>query len=274
MFPGSARARPVISPHPAVLPTPALLITLVIARRVDTPQDTVEMAPKVLIIGVGQSQLACIFDAEVDIVLQERSTGLRRSCRTIWGPSQTSSFVSISELFSFISHHIRVQHMESKSREELFRDLSPGQKYGDVVAIFHEHLAQRIVGHPDAEMINALPPSCKWIAHKGAGYDQFDVAACKARGEEIFRPSVYLCANQSVSQESLFQIPLVQWTRPRRRPQSIFSSPPSATSPCLSNIYARAILLLRHTWSDILVISLALRLVFSAWVALVSVSWT
>jgi glyoxylate reductase len=38
-------------------------------------------------------------------------------------------------------------------------------------------------GPLNKEFFDALPDSCKWIAHKGAGYDNVDVQAAKAKGE-------------------------------------------------------------------------------------------
>jgi hypothetical protein len=72
--------------------------------------------------------------------------------------------------------------MESDSRTELFNDFSPGGRYADIIGIYHEHESHHKIGLPDKHMIYALPPSVKWIAHKGAGYDQFDFVACNARG--------------------------------------------------------------------------------------------
>lgn len=72
--------------------------------------------------------------------------------------------------------------MKSQTREELFNDLAPGGPYSDVVGIYHEHLSAPSVGHPDEAMFSALPASCKWLAHKGAGYDSVDVHAAKANG--------------------------------------------------------------------------------------------
>jgi len=73
--------------------------------------------------------------------------------------------------------------MQSVSRSELFADMKPEGRYGDIVGVYHEHLSADAVGQPDQEMMNALPASCKWFAHKGAGYDSVDVAAAKKRGE-------------------------------------------------------------------------------------------
>ncbi|WWC98441.1 hypothetical protein V866_005332 [Kwoniella sp. B9012] len=72
--------------------------------------------------------------------------------------------------------------MKSQSREEFFKDCAPGGRYSDIVGIYHEHLSDKIVGPPNDELINALPSTCRWFAHKGAGYDSVGVKAAKARG--------------------------------------------------------------------------------------------
>lgn len=72
--------------------------------------------------------------------------------------------------------------MESTSRQELLTDLQDGGRYGDIAGVYHEHLSGKVVGHPDKEMMEALPASCRWFAHKGAGYDSVDVTTAKARG--------------------------------------------------------------------------------------------
>ena len=75
------------------------------------------------------------------------------------------------------------QHIESKSRQELVDDFKPGGRYSNITAIYHEHLSEPIVGKADARFFDALPESCKWFAHKGAGYDSVDVQAARRRGE-------------------------------------------------------------------------------------------
>jgi len=37
----------------------------------------------------------------------------------------------------------------------------------------------------DKELVDALPDTVKYISHNGAGYDQIDVHACKARGIQV-----------------------------------------------------------------------------------------
>ncbi|EWG42660.1 hypothetical protein FVEG_04412 [Fusarium verticillioides 7600] len=54
-----------------------------------------------------------------------------------------------------------VQVVTSTNRQEFFED---------------------IAGNFDAEFIEHLPSSCKFICHNGAGYDQIDVKACADRG--------------------------------------------------------------------------------------------
>lgn len=75
------------------------------------------------------------------------------------------------------------KEMKSTYREELFRDMREGGRYGNIVGVYHEHLSAGSVGQPDRQMMEALPESCRWFAHKGAGYDSVDVMAAKSRGE-------------------------------------------------------------------------------------------
>jgi glyoxylate reductase len=53
------------------------------------------------------------------------------------------------------------------------------------VAILHTFESNAVYGNVDKALIDALPSSVKWIAHKGAGYDDVDVSACKAKGINV-----------------------------------------------------------------------------------------
>jgi lactate dehydrogenase-like 2-hydroxyacid dehydrogenase len=64
-------------------------------------------------------------------------------------------------------------------------NLADGGKYSNLVAFYRHNSSADRIGIFDAELINALPPSCKWIAHNGAGYDQIDIAACQKRGTHL-----------------------------------------------------------------------------------------
>ncbi|KAG8721451.1 hypothetical protein FRC09_007875 [Ceratobasidium sp. 395] len=70
--------------------------------------------------------------------------------------------------------------MKSQSRDQFFSELST--TYAGISGIYRHNSSADRIGIFDKELIGKLPPSVKWIAHNGAGYDQIDVAACKARG--------------------------------------------------------------------------------------------
>ena len=72
--------------------------------------------------------------------------------------------------------------MDSHNRTHFLQNLKAGGKYEGIVGIYRHNISADRIGVFDAEIIAALAPSVKWIAHNGAGYDQIDVAACKARG--------------------------------------------------------------------------------------------
>jgi glyoxylate reductase len=56
------------------------------------------------------------------------------------------------------------------------------------------------VGRFDAELIQMLPPSLKYICHNGAGYDQIDVEACSARGITVtYAPSPVTAATADLT---------------------------------------------------------------------------
>ncbi|RPD52758.1 hypothetical protein L226DRAFT_576697 [Lentinus tigrinus ALCF2SS1-7] len=86
------------------------------------------------------------------------------------------------ELFRGVAE---VLHLDSPSRDEFFADCKPGGKYDAVVGIYRNNLSRGYIGVFDKELIAHLPSSLKWIAHQGAGYDNIDAQACKARGITI-----------------------------------------------------------------------------------------
>ncbi|KAH7334752.1 2-hydroxyacid dehydrogenase [Rhizoctonia solani] len=70
--------------------------------------------------------------------------------------------------------------MKSKSRAQFYEELST--TYAGITGIYRHNTSADYIGIFDKELVDKLPSSVKWIAHNGAGYDQIDVAACKARG--------------------------------------------------------------------------------------------
>jgi glyoxylate reductase len=74
-----------------------------------------------------------------------------------------------------------VQPMHSPNRQHFLDHLKT--TYANTVGIYRHNTSADRIGVFDAELVEALPASVNWIAHNGAGYDQIDIAACRARGE-------------------------------------------------------------------------------------------
>jgi len=73
-------------------------------------------------------------------------------------------------------------YLDSQNRADFLAAFRSGGKYADVVGIYRENGSANKIGVYDKEIIDALSPSVKWIAHNGAGYDPVDVHACIAKG--------------------------------------------------------------------------------------------
>lgn len=76
------------------------------------------------------------------------------------------------------------QLMDSPSRGHFLENLKPGGKYHGIIGLYRHNISADHIGIFDKEIIDALAPSVKCIAHNGAGYDQIDVIACKAKGSQ------------------------------------------------------------------------------------------
>ncbi|KAH9905891.1 hypothetical protein F4778DRAFT_682848 [Xylariomycetidae sp. FL2044] len=62
-----------------------------------------------------------------------------------------------------------------------FLDNCRNGAYDAVVGCYRSNASTSVTGAFDRELVTALPPSWKYIAHNGAGYDNVDVDACTAR---------------------------------------------------------------------------------------------
>ncbi|KAH8115254.1 2-hydroxyacid dehydrogenase [Phellopilus nigrolimitatus] len=91
----------------------------------------------------------------------------------VWAHDETK------DLLGSISQVIQ---MDSPNRTDFVNGLKPGGKYADIVGIYRHNSSADSIGIFDAELVGHLPPSVGWIAHNGAGYDQIDISACKAKG--------------------------------------------------------------------------------------------
>ncbi|CAK7205975.1 glyoxylate reductase [Sporothrix eucalyptigena] len=84
-----------------------------------------------------------------------------------------------------LSEHADLVATTATCRQELLAEFRSGALDG-VVAIFDRapH-STPVTGKLDAEFIDAMPETVKFIAHNGAGYDNIDVAACTKRGIRV-----------------------------------------------------------------------------------------
>ncbi|KAH7883188.1 D-isomer specific 2-hydroxyacid dehydrogenase [Phlebopus sp. FC_14] len=74
---------------------------------------------------------------------------------------------------------------DAPNRTEFFARFEPGRPYDGTVGIYRRNISAARIGVFDADLIAGLPPSVKWIAHNGAGYDLVDVHACKTKGISV-----------------------------------------------------------------------------------------
>ncbi|PCH36643.1 hypothetical protein WOLCODRAFT_167046 [Wolfiporia cocos MD-104 SS10] len=74
---------------------------------------------------------------------------------------------------------------DSTSRSDFVASLQPGGALEGAIGLYRRTDSPGPLRYFDKQLIDALPPSVKWIASFGAGYDQVDVAACKERGIRV-----------------------------------------------------------------------------------------
>ncbi|CCM04652.1 uncharacterized protein FIBRA_06836 [Fibroporia radiculosa] len=106
-----------------------------------------------------------------------RSPFVHLSChpdQVLWAKDEVPSlFNGIADVF----------HLDpSVNRTDFLASFQPGGPFEGAVGLFRKNHSTARIGLFDKELINALPSSIAWIAHVGAGYDQVDAGACKARG--------------------------------------------------------------------------------------------
>lgn len=98
---------------------------------------------------------------------------------------------------------VEVVHLgDDYTREEFIADLHG--KYSHCEAIARGYLTGRRIGRFDEELVSHFPPSLKYIAHQGAGYDQCDVEPLTERGIQLAHcPSI---VDKSTADCNLFLI--------------------------------------------------------------------
>lgn len=95
--------------------------------------------------------------------------------------SHKSSYVDPSTPFA--SMFTLVQVDDAPDRADFLARFQPGGPYEGTIGIYRRNISAARIGTYDRGLVARLPPSVKWIAHNGAGYDLIDVHACKDKGK-------------------------------------------------------------------------------------------
>ncbi|KAJ5217287.1 glyoxylate reductase [Penicillium chermesinum] len=93
----------------------------------------------------------------------------------------------------------------STNRADFLQECRDGKLDG-VVAAYRTFHSTSVTGLIDQEVVDVLPSSLKFIAHCGAGYDQIDVHACKARDPPIRVSNVPTAVNDATADVNMFLI--------------------------------------------------------------------
>jgi lactate dehydrogenase-like 2-hydroxyacid dehydrogenase len=102
---------------------------------------------------------------------------------------------SISEIAS------QLYEYPDGSRDDFLSKCRNGE-YKDLFAMYRSNDSNKITGNFDAELIEALPESLKFICHNGAGYDNIDIGACTKRGIQV--SSTPIAVNDATADVAMF----------------------------------------------------------------------
>lgn len=75
--------------------------------------------------------------------------------------------------------------LSSPNRADFLQGFQEHGKYAGTIGIYRDNTSANQIGFFDKEIVDTISSSVKWIAHNGAGYDQIDVLACKAKGISV-----------------------------------------------------------------------------------------
>lgn len=87
------------------------------------------------------------------------------------------------------------------SRDDFLSKCRNGE-YKDLYAMYRSNDSNKITGNFDAELIEALPSSLKYICHNGAGYDNVDIPACTKKGIQV--SSTPIAVNDATADVAMF----------------------------------------------------------------------
>ncbi|KAJ9606564.1 glyoxylate reductase [Cladophialophora chaetospira] len=92
---------------------------------------------------------------------------------------------------------------KSTNRADFIKECQSGRLDG-VVAAYRTFQSASITGLFDAELVNGLPKSWKFLAHCGAGYDQIDADACSARVPPLLVSNVPTAVDDATADTAIF----------------------------------------------------------------------
>lgn len=75
-------------------------------------------------------------------------------------------------------------------------------EFDGVYALYRSNDSNPITGDFNAELLDVLPKSLKYVCHNGAGYNNIDVAACTKRGIQV--SSTPIAVNDATADVAIF----------------------------------------------------------------------
>ncbi|KAJ5905459.1 2-hydroxyacid dehydrogenase [Penicillium subrubescens] len=93
----------------------------------------------------------------------------------------------------------------STTREDFVKECQSG-KFDGVVAAYRTFHSFGITGLIDQELVGAFPPSLRYLASCGAGYDQIDIDACSARNPPLLVSNVPTAVDDATADVNMFLI--------------------------------------------------------------------
>jgi lactate dehydrogenase-like 2-hydroxyacid dehydrogenase len=70
------------------------------------------------------------------------------------------------------------------NREDFISKCKSGE-FDGIYALYRSNDSNPITGDFNAELLDALPKSLKYVCHNGAGYNNIDIVACTKRGISV-----------------------------------------------------------------------------------------
>ena len=92
---------------------------------------------------------------------------------------------------------------QAKNREDFIKECKDGKLDG-VVAAYRTFPSVSITGRFDAELLQHLPKSWRYVAHCGAGYDQIDPEACSQRDPPLLVSNVPTAPDDATADTAMF----------------------------------------------------------------------